>query len=107
VVSPSIIERADPRDRTANRPRSESTYIMRILRLADRFLIVIAILLQVSAFYWVQFMVVRTFGLDTFFFPVEQGPGLLGIVIRHIIAVSSTLASLISPTFLLNGQLSF
>jgi hypothetical protein len=72
VVFSTIIRRADPRDRPANRPCSESTYIMRVLGYADRFLTVIAILpLQVFAFYWVQFMVVRTFGLDAFFFPVE------------------------------------
>jgi len=50
VVFSSIIERAHPRDRSANRPRFESTYIIRILGYANRFLIVIAVLLQVSAF---------------------------------------------------------
>jgi hypothetical protein len=108
VVFSTIIRRADPRDRPANRPCSESTYIIRVLGYADQFLTVIAILPFTGfCFYWVQFTVVRTFGLDAFFFPVERGPGLLGIVIRHIIAVSSALIALISPFFLSNGQLSF
>jgi Zn-dependent protease with chaperone function len=52
-------------------------------------------------------MVVRTFGLDAFFFPVERGPGLLGIVIRHIIAVSSALIALISPTIFIERRAIF
>jgi hypothetical protein len=103
IILSSMIERNGSEDGSGSTPRAEEFSFLRLLGLFETQLVVVAILLQICAFYFVQYKLFNTSGIFSIIFPLQQ-LGLFGIVLRHFISICSYLSCLIIGFFIGSRQ---
>ena len=98
ILCSSITKRDSPRDGEASTPRTENFRIIHGLELVEEILIVTAASLQCSAFYFVEFTIVRIFEFHISPFPFRTSPGFFDIVMLHILALSLSISVFVATS---------